>query len=92
MIASLISESAITIEAVRYNNLDQYTTHAMEVRSISSYILESTLQLLNLELADYQLFIKKWKTGKRHLGGSQLVSLARLCFLPYLRRFGFPVG
>lgn len=59
MIASLISESDITIEAVRYNNLDQYTAHAMEVRSISSYILESTLQLLNLELADYQLFYQE---------------------------------
>jgi sensor histidine kinase YesM len=59
MIKNLIFESDITIAAVRFGNLDQYTTHAKEVRSISSYILESTLQLLNLELAEYQTFYQE---------------------------------
>lgn len=59
MINSLIDESELTIEAVKADQIDQYTFHMREVRSISSYILESTLQLLNLELADYQLFYQK---------------------------------
>lgn len=59
MVNNLIYESDITIEAVRFNNFDQYTKHAKEVRNISSYILESTLQLLNLELADYQVFYQE---------------------------------
>jgi sensor histidine kinase YesM len=65
MIKNLIFESDVTIAAVRYENLDQYTTHAKEVRNISSYILESTLQLLNLELADYQTFYQEME-DRRH--------------------------
>ncbi|MFC0272323.1 sensor histidine kinase [Metabacillus herbersteinensis] len=59
MINSLINESERTIEAVKTDQIDQYTFHMREVRNISSYILESTLQLLNLELAEYQLFYQK---------------------------------
>lgn len=59
MIKNLLFESDVTIAAVGYDNVDQYTTHAKEVRNISSYILESTLQLLNLELAEYQLFYQE---------------------------------
>lgn len=59
MIRNLLFESDVTIAAVRYDNLDQYTTHAKEVRNISSYILESTLQLLNFELAEYQMFYQE---------------------------------
>lgn len=59
MIRNLLFESDVTIAAVGYENVDQYTTHAKEVRNISSYILESTLQLLNLELAEYQLFYQE---------------------------------
>jgi sensor histidine kinase YesM len=59
MIQNLLFESDLTIWAVRYDNLDQYTTHAKEVRNISSYILESTLQLLNFELAEYQTFYQE---------------------------------
>ncbi|MBO1511912.1 sensor histidine kinase [Metabacillus bambusae] len=65
MIKNLIFESDVTIAAVRFGNLDQYTTHAKEVRNISSYILESTLQLLNLELADYQMFYQEMEE-RRH--------------------------
>ncbi|QGQ45488.1 sensor histidine kinase [Metabacillus sediminilitoris] len=59
MIKNLLFESDLTIWAVRYDNLDQYTTHVKEVRNISSYILESTLQLLNFELAEYQIFYQE---------------------------------
>ncbi|WP_299091975.1 sensor histidine kinase [uncultured Metabacillus sp.] len=65
MVGNLIFESDVTIAAVRFGNVDQYTTHAKEVRSISSYILESTLQLLNLELADYQTFYQEMEE-RRH--------------------------
>jgi len=59
MIRNLLFESDVTIAAVGYDNVDQYTTHAKEVRNISSYILESTLQLLNFELAEYQMFYQE---------------------------------
>jgi len=59
MVRNLLFESDITIAAVQYDNLDQYTTHAKEVRNISSYILESTLQLINFELAEYQMFYQE---------------------------------
>lgn len=59
MIKNLIFESDITIAAVHFDNLDQYTRHLKEVRSISSYILESTSHLLNLELGEYQTFYQE---------------------------------
>ncbi|KKI89745.1 histidine kinase [Bacillus sp. SA1-12] len=65
MVGNLIFESDVTIAAVRFGNVDQYSAHAREVRSISSYILESTQQLLNLELADYQAFYQEMEE-RRH--------------------------
>ncbi|XQY91635.1 sensor histidine kinase [Metabacillus sp. HB246100] len=65
MIRNLLFESDVTIAAVQLHNVDQYTSHAKEVRNISSYILESTLQLLNLELADYHMFYQEM-TDRQH--------------------------
>ncbi|MRX72820.1 HAMP domain-containing protein [Bacillus lacus] len=56
MMVSLLEESEAAMEAVGKEDIDDYSYHLREVRTVSSYLQESTLTLLNLELSQYQLF------------------------------------
>ncbi|AZB44607.1 sensor histidine kinase [Bacillus sp. FJAT-42376] len=56
MMQSLLTESDSTIEEVKTSQIDDYLLHLKEVRNISSYIQESTLTLLNMELSEYRAF------------------------------------
>ncbi|ASK62505.1 hypothetical protein CFK37_10270 [Virgibacillus phasianinus] len=56
LIETFINETELTVGFVIRNDIEQYTYHLKETRNASSYIQESTLELINLELTDYQSF------------------------------------
>ncbi|MGD7006980.1 histidine kinase [Metabacillus sp. 84] len=56
MMQSLLTESEETIREVNTSQIEDYLLHLREVRSISSYLQESTLTLLNMELSEYRTF------------------------------------
>ncbi|MTH54586.1 HAMP domain-containing protein [Bacillus mangrovi] len=56
MMESLITESDETADDVKSNEIEKSLSHLREVRNISSYLQESTLTLLNMELTEYRAF------------------------------------
>jgi two-component system, sensor histidine kinase YesM len=58
MIDTFISECEMTAGFFLQNNIEQYTNHLREARETSSYIQETTLNLIDLELTEYQSFYK----------------------------------
>lgn len=56
MIDTLAMEAEMTIGFVMREDIDQYTVHLRETRNISSYIQETTLNVIDLELSKYQAF------------------------------------
>ncbi|KZZ85078.1 sensor histidine kinase [Bacillus sp. SJS] len=56
MMKSLLEESDATIEEVKTSQIEDYLRHLKEVQNISSYLQESTLTLLNMELSEYRAF------------------------------------
>ncbi|MDQ0218126.1 sensor histidine kinase [Peribacillus cavernae] len=55
-IKNFVQECEITIGLVIRDDIDQYTKHLKEARTTSSYLKETTLDLIDLELTDYQSF------------------------------------
>ncbi|MFZ3577162.1 histidine kinase [Virgibacillus sp. DJP39] len=58
LIDTFIHETELTVGFVMRNDFENYTYHLEETRNASSYIQESTLELINLELTAYQSFYK----------------------------------
>src|SRR5699024_5024036 len=56
LIDSFVNESQLTIGFALQDNIEQYTDHLRETRNSSRYIQESTLELIDMELSDYQSF------------------------------------
>ncbi|SES72682.1 Sensor histidine kinase YesM [Salinibacillus kushneri] len=59
MIETLVQETEMTAGFVLQNDLEQYTHHLQEARETSNYIQETTLQLIDLELTEYQDFYQE---------------------------------
>ncbi|CAH0346477.1 sensor histidine kinase [Bacillus sp. CECT 9360] len=55
-IKNFVQECEITVGFVIGDDIDQYTKHLREARTTSSYLQETTLALIDLELTDYQSF------------------------------------
>jgi two-component system, sensor histidine kinase YesM len=55
-IRNFVQECEITIGFVIRDDIDQYTKHLREARTISAYLQETTLSIIDLELTDYQSF------------------------------------
>lgn len=58
LIQTFIHETELTVGFVIKDEIEQYTYHLDETRNASSYIQESTLELIDLELTAYQSFYK----------------------------------
>ncbi|WP_102026636.1 sensor histidine kinase [Salirhabdus sp. Marseille-P4669] len=56
MIETFIQETEMTAGFLIQNDMEQYTYHLKEARETSSYIQETTLSLIDLELTEYQSF------------------------------------
>ncbi|WP_040205193.1 sensor histidine kinase [Neobacillus jeddahensis] len=56
MIDSFLDEGDATIGAFQQDEINQYSNHFNEVLKINSFLQESTLDLLNNKLTDYQKF------------------------------------
>ncbi|UOQ50307.1 sensor histidine kinase [Gracilibacillus caseinilyticus] len=54
MIDALIYQSELTVGFVLRDDIEQYTAHMKEVQSTANYIQETTLELLDTSLTDYQ--------------------------------------
>ncbi|QDP41299.1 sensor histidine kinase [Radiobacillus deserti] len=54
LIDSLIHESEITVGFVLRDDIERYTAHLKETQNASTYIQETTLHLIDLELNEYQ--------------------------------------
>ncbi|UFT98573.1 sensor histidine kinase [Radiobacillus kanasensis] len=55
LIDSLIHESEITVGFVLRDDIERYTAHLKETQSAATYIQETTLHLIDLELNEYQV-------------------------------------
>lgn len=55
LIDSLIHESEITVGFVIRDDIERYTAHLKETQSAATYIQETTLHLIDLELNEYQV-------------------------------------
>lgn len=58
MIDTLIQEGELTIGFAIQDDIDLYTYHLNETQNTSGYIQETTLNLIDLELTEYQTFYK----------------------------------
>jgi two-component system, sensor histidine kinase YesM len=56
MIKTLVQECEMTIGFMLRDDIDQYTKHLREARNTSSYLQETTLSLIDIELTNYQSF------------------------------------
>ncbi|WP_058308656.1 sensor histidine kinase [Gracilibacillus massiliensis] len=54
MIDALIYQSELTVGFVLRDDMEQYTAHMKEVQSTANYIQQTTLELLDTSLTDYQ--------------------------------------
>ncbi|GAA0485039.1 hypothetical protein GCM10008986_07860 [Salinibacillus aidingensis] len=54
MIETLVQETEMTAGFMLRNDIEKYTLHLQEARETSNYIQETTLQLIDLELTEYQ--------------------------------------
>ncbi|WP_077624738.1 sensor histidine kinase [Sediminibacillus massiliensis] len=54
LIDNVLYESEITIGFVLKDDIERYTAHLKETQSTASYIQETTLHLIDLELTEYQ--------------------------------------
>ncbi|MBD1382889.1 sensor histidine kinase [Metabacillus arenae] len=61
LMSTLITESELTMGFMIRDDLNQYTFHLRETRNTSSYIQESTIQLIDLELSEYQVSYEEMK-------------------------------
>ncbi|MCQ6267295.1 sensor histidine kinase [Fictibacillus sp. WQ 8-8] len=56
MVQTLIQECELSIGFAIQDDIDQYSLHLKEARNTSSYLQDTTLSLIDLELTDYQSF------------------------------------
>lgn len=56
MIKAFVQECEMTIGFMLRDDIDQYTKHLREARTTSSYLQETTLSLIDIELTNYQSF------------------------------------
>ncbi|OLP66704.1 hypothetical protein BACPU_00630 [Bacillus pumilus] len=73
MIRTLVKESDATMTHVREGKIKEYAASVKEVRTVSSYIQEQTMTLLDEELSEYQVLYQSLQ--KRH----QAYALFTLC-------------
>ncbi|MFP5201449.1 MULTISPECIES: sensor histidine kinase [Bacillus] len=73
MMRTLINESDATMTHVKEGKIEEYAASVKEVRTVSSYIQEQTMTLLDDELSEYQVLYQSLQ--KRH----QTYALFTLC-------------
>ncbi|KIL24333.1 hypothetical protein B4134_3147 [Bacillus safensis] len=73
MMRTLINESDATMTHVKAGKIEEYAASVKEVRTVSSYIQEQTMTLLDDELSEYQILYQSLQ--KRH----QTYALFTLC-------------
>lgn len=73
MMRTLINESDATMTHVKEGKIEEYAASVKEVRTVSSYIQEQTMTLLDDELSEYQILYQTLQ--KRH----QTYALFTLC-------------
>lgn len=73
MMRTLINESDATMNHVKEGKIKEYAASVKEVRTVSSYIQEQTMTLLDDELSEYQVLYQSLQ--KRH----QTYALFTLC-------------
>ncbi len=56
MLESFLDDSYIAVSAFQNNDINQYSSYFNEATDTSSYILETTMSLINQELTSYQHF------------------------------------
>src|SRR5699024_7285213 len=60
-IETFIHESELTVGFFIRGDIERYTYHLDEARTASSYIQTSALEIIDVELTDYQSFYKDLK-------------------------------
>lgn len=68
LLATFIRESELTVGFVLRDDIEPYSYHLEEARNASNYIQETTLELIDLELTDYQSFYQDLQVRKRSFG------------------------
>lgn len=61
LIESLLRESELTVGFMLQDNIEQYTSHLEETQNTASYIQDTTLHLIDLELTEYQALYQDLK-------------------------------
>lgn len=61
LIETFINESELTVGFFLYEDIEQYSHHLEEARNASNYIQTYTLELIDVELTDYQAFYQDLK-------------------------------
>ncbi|UOQ44420.1 histidine kinase [Halobacillus salinarum] len=56
MLASFLEETKQALDAYQSGQIERYSSHTQEAASISGYIQDTTLTLINNELSDYESF------------------------------------
>ncbi|RDW21484.1 hypothetical protein CWR48_03560 [Oceanobacillus arenosus] len=59
IIETFIYETELTVGFVLKDDIENYTLHLEETRIAATYIQESALEILDMELTDYQLFYQE---------------------------------
>lgn len=63
MMRTLINESDATMTHVKEGKIEEYAASVKEVRTVSSYIQEQTMTLLDDELSEYQILYQTLQKG-----------------------------
>ncbi|MFB8735958.1 hypothetical protein ACEQPO_26695 [Bacillus sp. SL00103] len=75
MMRTLINESDATMTHVKEGKIKEYALSVKEVRTVSSYIQEQTMTLLDDELSEYQVLYQSLQKDTKPMRSSPYVCL-----------------
>ncbi|GAE26607.1 two-component sensor histidine kinase [Halalkalibacter wakoensis JCM 9140] len=84
MITSFLEQTERTVEGVANNDIQAYSIYVQEAERTSGYIHETTLDILNMELANYQeiaAFIDNKVMNTQKMGSAIMIAIIILSIL-----------
>lgn len=66
LLETFIYESELTVGFTLQDDIEQYTTHLEETRITASYIQAAALEIIDVELTDYQAFYQNLQVRNNH--------------------------
>lgn len=92
LIDSFLQEGDATLEAFQKDDINRYANHFSEVMKIGSFLQESTLDLLNDKLTDYQKFYDQMAMQNHYYKLMSISLFAAAFFLSTLLAFWISGG